>query len=183
MIVAAESAFLELANLYEELLPILARYGFKPQSAGVVSRDVSEKIEEHIILHCKTFTHGTRFSDSSRHGERWEVTICKSKGLTINQNARINGENYIVINYSNSSTLTRVWILWQAENRFFTPRKRNLNLRTIILDVALPNVETTLELAPDRRSLRGQPAGRLRKPLSMAKAQLTSKARRKKTSA
>jgi hypothetical protein len=28
--------FLKLANLYEELLPIFERYGFKPQSAGVV---------------------------------------------------------------------------------------------------------------------------------------------------
>ena len=43
---AAESAFLKLANLYEELIPIFARYGFKPQSAGVVSRDVSEQIEQ-----------------------------------------------------------------------------------------------------------------------------------------
>ena len=40
IVVASESAFVKLAHLYEELLPIFARYGFKPQSAGVVSRDL-----------------------------------------------------------------------------------------------------------------------------------------------
>jgi len=68
VIVAAESAFLKLGNLYDELLPIFARYGFKPQSAGVVSRDVSEKIEEQIILHFKSFTRGDGFADLARHG-------------------------------------------------------------------------------------------------------------------
>ena len=53
VVVAAQSAFFELASLYEELLPIFNRYGFKPQSAGVVSRDVSEQTEQQIILHSK----------------------------------------------------------------------------------------------------------------------------------
>ena len=80
IIVAAESTFLKLSNLYAELLPIFERYGFKPQSAGVVSRDVSERIEEQIILHCTTFTRGEGFADLARHGQRWEVKICKVNG-------------------------------------------------------------------------------------------------------
>ena len=115
LIVAAESAFLKLANLYAELLPIFTRYGFKPQSAGVISRDVSEKIEEQIILHCSTFTRGDGFADLARHGQQWEVKICKGSGLTINQNSQIHGENYIVVNYTKYSTLRRVWVLWEAE--------------------------------------------------------------------
>jgi hypothetical protein len=83
LIVAAESALLKLANLYAKLLPIFTRYGFKSQSAGVISRDVSEKIEEQIILHCSTFTRGAGFADLAQHGQRWEVTICKGSGLTI----------------------------------------------------------------------------------------------------
>ena len=148
LIVAAESAFLKRANLYAESLPIFTRYGFKPQSASVISRDVSEKIEEQIIQHCNTFTRGAGFADLARNGQQWEVKICKGNGLTINQNAQINGENYIVVNYSNYSTLRRVWVLWQAEDRFFTPRKPNLNLRTIIADVAAPNVEVIFDTTP-----------------------------------
>jgi hypothetical protein len=44
-------------------------------SAGVVSRDVSEKIEEQIVLHCKSFSRGIGFSDLARHGQQWDVRI------------------------------------------------------------------------------------------------------------
>jgi len=182
LVVAAESAFLKLANLYEELLPIFARYGFKAQSAGVVSRDVSEKIEEQIILHCKTFTRGVGFSDLARQGQRWEVKICKGRGLTINQNARIRGENYIVVNYSNYSSLRRVWILWDAEDRFFTPRKSNLNLRTILADVASQNIEVVFD-ARMQNQVPGGSAQQLPMPLLMAKAELPTKASRRKKGA
>jgi hypothetical protein len=173
IVVAAQSTFLKLANLYEELLPIFNRFGFKPQSAGVVSRDVSEKIEEQIVLHCSTFTKGLGFADLARHGQRWEVKICKGNRLTINQNARINGENYIVVNYTKFSTLRRVWILWEAEDRFFTPRKENLNLRTVILNLIEQNSETIFD------GLKGQAAARSR-GLSMAKASLRPQARRRR---
>jgi hypothetical protein len=45
IVIAVESTFLELANLYEGLLPLFSRYNFKPQSAGFVSRGLSEQIE------------------------------------------------------------------------------------------------------------------------------------------
>lgn len=182
VVVAAESAFLKLANLYEELLPIFARYGFKAQSAGVVSRDVSEKIEEQIILHNKSFTRGGGFSDLARHGQRWEVKICKGKGLTINQNAQIAGENYIVVNYANYSSLRRVWILWEAEDRFFTPRKPNLNLRTILAEPAAANIEVIYDVG-DAKPVRAAPTEQLEIPLSMAKADLPRRLARKKTTA
>jgi hypothetical protein len=179
VIVAAESAFLKLANLYEELLPIFARYGFKPQSAGVVSRDVSEKIEEQIILHCKSFTRGDGFADLARHGQQWEVKICKGNGLTINQNAQISGENYIVVNYANYSSLRRVWVLWEAEDRFFTPRRPHLNLRTIIAPAAAPNIEVIYGVAQPTR-VRTAHVEQLSMPLSMAKAELGGRPVRKR---
>jgi hypothetical protein len=182
VVVAAESAFLKLANLYEEQLPIFARYGFKPQSAGVVSRDVSEKIEEQIILHCKSFTRGAGFADLSRHGQRWEVKICKGKGLTINQNAQVGGENYIVVNYTNYSSLRRVWVLWEAEDRFFTPRKPNLNLRTILPEIAASNIEVIFDTKESKPSGAGSPT-QLQVPFSMAKADLSAASKRKKSSA
>jgi hypothetical protein len=173
IIVAAESTFLKLANLYAELLPIFSRYGFKPQSAGVVSRDVSEKIEEQIVLHCSTFTKGKGFADLARHDQRWEVKICKGNRLTINQNARIEGENYIVVNYTAFSTLRRVWILWEARDEFFTPRKANLNLRTIVPALADANSETIYEPGRDRASVH---SGRL----PMAKATIPADAKKKR---
>jgi hypothetical protein len=175
IIVAAESTFLKIANMYEELLPIFARYGFKPQSAGVVSRDVSEQIENQIVLHCRTFARGTGFSDLSRHGQRWEVKICKGKSLTINQNAQIRGENYIVVNYTSYSTLRRVWVLWEAEDRFFTPRKPHLNLRTILADVAASNIEVLFDAGS---TVAGKP-GVQTAALSMAKTTLTRRLRKK----
>lgn len=176
IVVAAESAFLKLANLYEELLPIFERYGFKPQSAGVVSRDVSEKIEEQITLHCKTFTRGEGFADLARHGQRWEVKICKGNGLTINQNAQIAGENYIVVNYRSYSELRRVWVLWDAEDRFFTPRKPNLNLRTIIVEPSAGNVEILYDAAP--KSGQRAVGEQLEIPLAMARADLPKASKR-----
>jgi hypothetical protein len=136
IVVAAESVFLKIANMHDELRPIFVRYGFRMQSAGVVSRDISEKIEEQIVLHCKTCTRDQGFSDLGRHGQRWEVKIAKGKGLTINQSSQIRGENYIVVNYLKHSALRRVWVLWEAEDQFFTPLKPHLNLRTILSDVA-----------------------------------------------
>jgi hypothetical protein len=179
LVVTAESAFLKLANLYDELFPIFARYGFKPQSAGVVSRDVSGKIEEQIVLHCKTFTRGIGFSDLARHGQQWELKICKGNGLTINQSAQIRGENYIVVNYSKYSTLRRVWILWNAEDRFFTPRKPNLNLRTALRARAAPNTEIIFE-AVSERTAAPKPTAQLPTSLSMAKADLPAKMARRK---
>jgi hypothetical protein len=176
VVVAAESAFLKLANLYDELLPIFSRYGFKPPSAGVVSRDVSEQLEEQIILHCKTFTRGSGFTDLARHGERWEVKICKGKGLTINQNAQIRGENYIVVNYSDYSSLRCVWVLWHAEDRFFKPRKANLNLRTILRDEAVANIELIYEAPREQRMPRSaKPSPSLR----MAKAEMPIQLRKR----
>jgi len=80
--------------------------------------------------------------------------LCEAKGnrLTINQNAHIDGENYIVVNYTAFSTLRRVWILWEAKDEFFTPRKANLNLRTIIAAIAESNSETIYDVDKDRSS-------------------------------
>ena len=61
--------------------------------------------------------------------------------MTINQSAQIDGENYIVVNYDSFSDLRRIWILWAARDEFFTARRRNLNLRTIIREAARENVE------------------------------------------
>ena len=107
------------------------------------------------------------------------MKICKGNGLTINQNAQIHDENYIVVNDSNYSTLQRAWVLWQAEDRFFTPRNPNLNLRTILAAVAAPNVEVIFDATP-ATGAHGTIDDRIPAPLSMAKAALPAKAPRPK---
>ena len=78
--------------------------------------------------------------------------------MTINGNAKINGENYIVVNYSKPVTLRRVWILWEAEDRFFTPRTEKLQLRTIFRDVASANIDVVFDAAQSTQapSVRGE---------------------------
>ena len=108
IVLAVNSAFRKLKNLYTKIVPIFEGYGFTPPSAGVIARDLSEKIEKAIIQHCESFTKGDGHCDLCRFDQDWEVKICKDSGLTINQSKVINGENYIVVNYKANSVLDSV---------------------------------------------------------------------------
>jgi hypothetical protein len=59
IVLAVNSAFRKLKNLYSKIQPIFEDFGFTPPSAGVIARDLSEKIEKAIIQHCESFTKGT----------------------------------------------------------------------------------------------------------------------------
>ena len=74
-----------------------------------------------------------------------EVKIFKDPGLTINQSKVIDGENYIVINYKANSVVKSVWVLWEAQDRFFSPRLKNSNARAISRDAAGANIEVIFE--------------------------------------
>lgn len=145
IVLAVKSAFLKLKNLYDKITPVFDEYGFKAPSAGVVARDLSEKIETSIIQLCRTFTHGLRHADLARFNKRWEVKICKDSGLTINQSAVIAGENYIVVNYKDNSRVKKIWVLWEAKDEFFSLRRRNSNARTVNQSTATPHVEIIFE--------------------------------------
>lgn len=138
---AVHSAFRKLKNLYAKIVPIFASYGFTPPSAGVIARDLSEKIEASIIQHCESFTGGKGHCDLCRFDEDWEVKICKDSGLTINQSKVIKGENYIVVNYRANSEVTKIWVLWHAQDHFFSPKKSNTNARALSMVAAESNIE------------------------------------------
>src|SRR3954468_8408421 len=93
IVLAVNSAFRKLKNLYARIVPIFQDFGFTPPSAGVIARDLSEKIEKAITQHCDSFSKGNKHCDLARLGEDWEVKICKDSGLTINQSKVITGEN------------------------------------------------------------------------------------------
>jgi hypothetical protein len=141
IILAVKSAFLKLKNLYDKITPVFDEYGFKAPSAGVIARDLSEKIETSIIQHCRTFTRGLKFADLSRFNKRWEVKICKDSGLTINQSSVIQGENYIVVNYKNNSRVKKIWVLWDARDDFFSQRRKNSNARAVNLKKAASRIQ------------------------------------------
>jgi hypothetical protein len=141
IMLAVKSAFLKLKNLYDKITPVFDEYGFRAPSAGVVARDLSEKIETSIIQHCRTFTRGLRHADLARFNKRWEVKICKNSGLTINQSSVITGENYIVVNYQDNSRVKKIWVLWEAQDNFFSPRRKNSNARTVDMKAASAHVQ------------------------------------------
>jgi hypothetical protein len=141
IVLAVSSAFMKLKNLYDEIVPTFQSYGFTPPSAGVIARDLSEKIETSIVQHCRSFSKGRNYCDLCRLGQDWEVKICKGAGLTINQSKVIRGENYIVVNYRHDSTVRTIWVLWHAQDRFFSPKKSNSNARTIDRGVAKDAIE------------------------------------------
>ena len=129
---AVRSAFRKIGNLYRELEPIFARYGLTPPSPGVIARNLSEEIERAIAQHCTAFEKGGTHHDLQRTGEMWEVKICQRSGLTINQSATIAGEHYIVVNYTTSPVRpSRIWVLWGAQDAWFSPRRLNANARSL----------------------------------------------------
>ena len=145
IVLAVNSAFRKLKNLYAKVVPIFEDFGFTPPSAGVIARDLSEKIEKAIIQHCESFTKGDGHCDLCRFGQDWEVKICKDSGLTINQSKAISGENYVVVNYKANSIVKSIWVLWNAEDRFFSPRLKNSNARSLNREAAESNIEVIFE--------------------------------------
>src|SRR5436190_13359699 len=107
IVLAVSSAFRKLKNLYTKIVPVFESYGFTAPSAGVIARDLSEKIEASIIQHCESFSNGSGHCDLARENCDWEVKICKDSGLTVNQSKQIAGENYIVVNYKADTRVSR----------------------------------------------------------------------------
>ena len=145
IILAVSSAFRKLKNLYSRIVPVFEDFGFTPPSAGVIARDLSEKIEKAIVQHCESFSKGAGHSDLCRHGQDWEVKICKDSGLTINQSKVIDGENYIVVNYKANSLVKSVWVPWDTRDAFFSPRLKNSNARSLNREAAAGNIEVIFE--------------------------------------
>jgi hypothetical protein len=158
---AVQSAFTKLKNLYREIVPIFESYGFKAPSPGVIARDLSEKIEASIIQHCASFSKGLKHCDLSRGDHDWEVKICKDSGLTINQSKQIAGENYIVVNYKANTQVTRIFVLWDATEEFFSERRANSNARGMLASVAHANIDVLYAAKPAKQSLDVLRSGRL----------------------
>ncbi len=175
IVVGVQSVFTKLRNLYHAIEPVFQGYGFTAPSAGVIARDLSEKIEAAIVQHCASFTKGTGHTDLARAGADWEVKICKGSGLTINQSKQIAGENYIVVNYTTHTKVSAVWVLWNAGDALFSPRKSNTNARSILKGAAAGHIEVLYQAPSASRQL----AAASTSPKPAAKAKLAKAHQRK----
>lgn len=110
-----------------------------------IARDLSEKIEKAIIQPCGSLTKGNGHCDLCRFGQDWEVKNLRGLGLDHNQSKVINGEKYIVVNYKANSIVKSIWVLRAAEDRFFSPRLKNPNVRTVNRETAISNIETLFD--------------------------------------
>lgn len=173
IVLAAKSVFKKLKNLYDKVAPTFQDYGFTPPSAGVIARDLSEKIEKAIIQHCHSFTKGTGHCDLGRLGDNWEVKVCKDSGLTINQSKQVAGENYIVVNYTSNIQVRSVWVLWNASDGLFSPRKANSNARSLLLTAAQPHLEILFSGGGSKQASLPMPG-----KAKSAKAELSVKAKK-----
>jgi len=139
---AVQSAFLELRNLDARIVPISEDFGFTPPSAGIIARDLSTTIENAIVQHCVSFRKGEGHCDLQQMGDEWEVKICKDGGLTVDQSKVIAGENYIVVNYRADTAVKRIWVLWGAQDHWFSPKAANSDARALRVDGAAGHIET-----------------------------------------
>lgn len=142
LITSVKKVFTGLKKVHELSDPIYIKEGFKPPSFAVIARDISEKIESSIIDNCQCFEIGKGYNDLNKSGERWEVKVSKHpKYLTINQSSVVNGENYFCVNYNNGFVIKRIFILWNAQDHFFSERVRNRNSRTLKMKDSIDNIE------------------------------------------
>lgn len=94
--------------------------------------------------------------EATRHEARRanvRVKICKDSGPTISQSKSVKGENYIVVNYRANSLVTKIWVLWDAQDGFFSPRKPNTNARSLLSGVAAPNIELLFSTRSNRTTI------------------------------
>jgi len=165
IVMAARSAFAAMRSLFDEVEPVFERHGFAGPTTSAVARDLAQQIETAIVQHCPSFSKDDRHRDLQRDGRNWHVQVSKDSDLSINQSKVIAGENYIVVNYKGQADVFRVWVLWDAQDHFFTPKRVHSNARALIAPLAKPRIDVLYETAAMR------PA----KSVAMAKASLMAK--------
>lgn len=50
-----------------------------------------------------------------------------------------------MVNYKANSVVKSIWVLWNAEDRFFSPRLKNSNARSLNRKTGAENIEVIFE--------------------------------------
>jgi len=126
---------------FKDVDKIFIENGLIPPTNAMKSTTISINIEPNIIGNCPSFKKGVKQNDLKKDNTRWEVKIRHNSGLTINQSAKVSGEHYIVTNYLDGFVVKEIWVLYDSEDRFFSKKKANLNMRSLIKNEAIKNID------------------------------------------
>ena len=74
------------------------------------------------------------------------------RSLSTSSSKIINDENYIVVNYRANSIVNKIWVLWDAQDRFFSPRLKNSNAQSINREAAGANIEVIFDSSNQTRT-------------------------------
>ena len=55
-----------------------------------------------------------------------------------------------MVNYEQHSRIKKIWVLWQAQDGFFSPKRANSNARTIGRTAAAPHIQVIYEAPKER---------------------------------
>jgi hypothetical protein len=61
------------------------------------------------------------------------------------------------VNYDSAQQVLRVWVLWEAQDGFFSQRKGNSNARAISAALSAPNVEVIFQHDRKAKARTGKP--------------------------
>jgi hypothetical protein len=171
IVLAVQSTFTKLRNLYQQVQPVFASFGFAAPAPGSIAHDLSDRIEAAITRHCASFERGDAGGGLRRNNAAWHVKVSRDTALTVGHGHIAQGDSYIVVNYKPTGQVTRVWVLWNTRDHFFTSRRANSSARALVRSLAAPHVQ--LLHVPDttsasRIATKGRPAkaqiARLRRP-------------------
>lgn len=148
VVLAVRSVFAALRNLYDEVEPIFERHGFTAPSTPLIARELAAKIAAALPVQCASFTTSVAGQALQRDGRTWQVHVTKDGDLNVNHAKAPAGENYVVVDYRANAELTRIWILWDAQDHLFSPKRARSSARALIASIARPRVEVLYEAAP-----------------------------------
>ena len=81
--------------------------------------DVARLMAGRLCRSAPTFVRRGRACELQRHGQRWALRVQPGPGLTLREPV-LEGQHYLVVNCDDHPLVRRIWMLWDAERRFFS---------------------------------------------------------------
>jgi hypothetical protein len=110
--------------------------------------DVSPDIAARLSRSAPTFRRRSP-TEMRRHGALWALHVQQGWGLTLRPPV-IEGQHYLVVNVDDYPRVSSIWVLWDAERRFF-PREPRSDVRRFVFQ---PQTERHVEDVLERATYR-----------------------------
>ena len=146
IVLAVQATFTRLRDLHDRVRPLFESARFDLVSPTTMVRDLGDAIERALLQQCPSFSRpaGARLQ---REGRDWELRVSKDSGLTIPRARVVDGDHFLVVNYRDNGQVAGVWVLWDARDHYFSSKRSNSHARTLLMDLAAPQIEV-LQFAP-----------------------------------